>query len=227
MSSATVFTLPLCIILHQVTCDVSDVLGYNYHPPQPQPPPVQFDEPATPPNTYLPPIFQDEIVPVAPVPTYLPPAFYPPLGTPPSGPNDEDTVIIPPPTPVSLYQTPTPQMKILNMSCALDTSFKTSFRLDRRGSGFPPPVLDSGIEGCVRADSSNTFFVDMEGRKKLSECGVRRCTSGTSSRTNMCVVVRMPTVRGVKLPEDGLITLQCSPQDAVASHIKHISLSPT
>lgn len=225
MPTAVVLALVTFVSLKQVTCDVSEVLGYNYLPPQP--PPVQFDEPSTPPNTYLPPIFQDEIFPAAPAPGYLPPAFYPPLGTPPSDPNNDDTVVVPAPTPISLYQSVPPQMKILNMSCVLDTSFKTSFRLDRKSLNVPIPVVDNGVEDCVRLDPSNTFSIDVEGRKKLSECGVTRCTSGTSPRANMCVIVRMPAIRGIKLPEDGLVTLQCTPQDPVVSHTKHISLSPT
>ncbi|KAJ8921026.1 hypothetical protein NQ315_015822 [Exocentrus adspersus] len=215
-------------VIHRVTGDVSSFYGYPS-------PPVQFDEPSTPSNAYLPPIYQDEILPplppvppAPPVPTYLPPVYYPPIGTPPPGNlDDDDTVVVQPPsTPGTLYQTPAPQMKILNMSCVLDASFRSSFRVERKGGG-APPVLDNGAEGCLHSDSTHTYFMDMEGRRKLADCGVKRCTSGTSTRVNMCVTVRMPTVRGIRLPEDGLVTLQCVPHDAVVSHTKHINLTPT
>ncbi|KAJ8983776.1 hypothetical protein NQ317_000336, partial [Molorchus minor] len=120
---------------------------------------------------------------------------------------------------------PTPQPKVLNMSCVLDSSFKSVFRIDGRVG--PPPVVDDGAEGCISTRSSGSFVINAEGGKKMSECGVRRCTSSASPRANMCVVVRMPTVRGLKLPEDGLVTLQCTPQDTVVAHTKHIRLGPT
>ncbi|CAG9825413.1 unnamed protein product [Phaedon cochleariae] len=184
--------------------DVSSLLGgYNY--PQPIPP-IYFEEPSTPSNVYLPPVLQDEIIPsdLPPVqiPTYLPPGLYPPLATPPEIFSDEDTVVIPSPTSVPLYQAPVPQIKILNMSCVLDTSFKTLLRLDGRGSFPPTPVVDNGSEGCIAQKSAGVFSLEMEGVRKLTECGVRRCSSGIGSRASMCAVVRVPTVRGLKLPED-------------------------
>lgn len=233
--------LALTLFLPEFSCDVSSLGTGGYHYPHPQPPLIHFEEPSTPSSIYLPqappvpPIFQEEEeylppqeLPPIPGGTYLPPSVYPPIGTPPEIFNDVDTVAIaPPPTPGSLYQTPTPKMKILNMSCILNNSFKSTLQIDGRSSLQPPPVIDDGSAGCITSKSSGTFVIDMEGDRKMSQCGVRRCSIGPSSRTNMCVTVRMPTIQGLKLPEDGLVTLQCAPQDKVVSHTKHVRLGPT
>ncbi|KAJ8960896.1 hypothetical protein NQ318_020195, partial [Aromia moschata] len=165
------------------------------------------------------PVFQDEVIPSQPIPipipTYLPPTLYPPLGSSPLPPDifaEDDTVVIPSPTPGSLYQTPTLQARVLNMSCVMDSSFKSTFRVEGRNAGSPPPVIDNGAEGCISARSSGTFSITAEGSKRMSECGVRRCTVGSSSRAHMCAIVRMPT---------------CTPQDSIVSHTKHIRLGPT
>lgn len=243
MTVVTVLLAILSTVLPETTCDVSSLglEGYNY--PQPQPPLVQFDEPSTPSTIYIPqapqpapPIFQDEDLlppsqlPPIPIGSYLPPTIYPPIGTPPDIFNDDlDTVAIPsvPPSPGSLYQTPTTKMKVLNMSCILNRSFRSTIQLDSRTSFQPPPVIDDASISCITPLSSGNFVIEMEGSRKMSQCGLRRCSSGTSSRTNMCIVVRMPTIPGLKLPEDGLVTLQCSPQDTVVSHTKHLRLGPT
>lgn len=206
--------------------------GYNY--PKPEPPPIHFDEPSTPSGIYLPPIppiFQEEELPPQlppiPIPTYLPSSIYPPLAVPPEIFNDEDTVVIPPPPPTSLYQAPVPRMRVLNMSCILNTSFRSTLKAEGRLSSQPPPVIDEGSEGCVVGSSSGIFVVNMEGSKRIADCGVRTCTSGVTSRTNMCVNIRMPTIQGLKLPEDYLMTLQCTPQDSVVSHTKNLRLGST
>lgn len=230
--------LVLLLLLPQISCDVSSLGGYHYPPPQP--PLIQFDELSTPSNLYLPqpppvpPTFQDEeyyLPPEAspiPVATYLPPSIYPPIGTPPDIFSDVDTIAITPPsTPTSLYQTPNGRMKILNMSCVLNNSFKTTIQLEGRNSFQPPPVIDDASSGCLTSKSVTTFELNMEGSQKMSQCGVRRCSAGINSKTNMCVIVRMPTIQGLKLPEDGLVTLQCAPQDSVVSHTKHLRLGPT
>lgn len=233
---------PFLLVVPEVYCDVSSLGtgGYNY--PQPQPPLIHFEEPSTPSNIYLPqapqipPIFQEDelFLPQEsppPIPTYLPPSIYPPIGTPPEIFNDVDTVaIVPPsPTPVSLYQTPTttPRMKVINMSCILNNSFRSTIQLEGRHSFLPPPVIDDGSSGCITSTSSGIFAINMEGDRKILECGVRKCFTGSSSKANMCVNVRMPTIQGLKLPEDGLVTLQCVPQDRVVSHTKHLRLGPT
>lgn len=100
-------------------------------------------------------------------------------------------------------------------------------QVEGRSSFQPPPVIEDASSGCLTPISSGIFVIDMEGTRRMSQCGVRRCTTGTSSRTSMCVTVRMPTIQGLKLPEDGLVTLQCAPQDSVVSHTKHLRLGPT
>lgn len=228
------------VLLPRVSCDVSSlgVGGYNYPPPQP--PLVQFDEPSTPSTVYLPqaplfpPIFQEEELlppsqlPPIPIGTYLPPSVYPPLGTPPEIFSDIDTIGIPPvPTPGSLYQTPISKMKVLNMSCILNNYFRSTIQIDGRSSFQPPLVIDDASSGCITPSTSGIFAIDMENSRRMSQCGVRRCSSGISSKINMCVTVRMPTIQGLKLPEDGLVTLHCTPQDSVVSHTKHLRLGPT
>lgn len=233
----TIFILPVifCVFFVKISCDVGTSRGYNY--PKPEPPPVQFDEPSTPSSIYLPilpPIFQDEDpippsqLPPLPVATYLPPNLYPPLAVPPDIFNDDDSVVIPSPSPPgSLYQAPTPRMRILNMSCVLDNSFRSTIKVEGRSASQPQPVIDDGSDSCIIPSSANTFVINMEGARRMASCGVRRCTSGVNTRSNMCVTVRMPTVRGLKLPEDGLVTLQCTPQDSVVSQTKHLKLGPT
>lgn len=240
MATSVLYTILFSSVLREFSCDVSSLIGYHYPQPQPQPPLIQFDEPSTPSTIYLPqvpaapPIFQDEeILPpsqLPPIPddTYLPPNIYPPIGTPPDIFNDGDTIsITPAPTPGSLYQTPTAKMKVLNMSCILNNFFRSTLQVDGRSSFQPPPVIEDASSGCISSISPNTFLIEMEGSQKLSKCGVRKCISGSSPRANMCVMVRMPTVQGLKLPEDGLVTLQCTPQDSVASHTKHLRFGPT
>ncbi|KAG5893031.1 hypothetical protein JTB14_026583 [Gonioctena quinquepunctata] len=228
----------LFVFARKVLCDVNSLVG-GYHYPQPHPP-VQLDEVTAPSGIYLPPVYQPPIyhppiyqddvfapeLPPIPEATYLP-AIYPPLTTPPDIFSDEDTVVVsPPPPPVSLYQAPPSQMKIINMSCIQDGSFKSTFRLEGR-SFQSPPVIDEGANGCITTSSNGVYSIEMRGSRRMSDCGVRRCSTGSSTRANMCVVVRMPTVQGLKLPEDMVVTLQCIPQDTVVSHTKQIRLAPT
>lgn len=230
----------LILLLPLSLCDVNSLGQGGYHYPHPQPPLIQFDEPSTPSTIYLPqphpvpPIFQEEEyfppieLPHIPGGTYLPPSYYPPIGTPPEIFSDVDTIAITSPsTPGTLYQNPIPKMKILNMSCILNSSFKSTIQVDGRSSFQPLPVIDDASSGCLNSKSTSTFEIDMEGSQKMARCGVRRCSEGPNSKINMCVTVRMPTIQGLKLPEDGLVTLQCTPQDSVVSHTKHLRLGPT
>lgn len=217
---------------------------YNYPIPNP---PVQFDEPATqrPPDIYGPPQyhpnvsfppFQDELPPTA--PAYLPPSLYPPTLPPGIGlqppqfdpiPVDDTVVIHPPPSPylppVSTYGAPRHpvQLKITNMSC-LDTLsrrfFHASFRMTHQLE--MPPVVDGNHQGDCVVGSGDRFVMDLEGNK-LTQCGVKYCHGG--DKANMCVTLRMPTVRGLKLPEDTLVTLQCKLQDSVMVHTKQLRIS--
>ncbi|CAH0557583.1 unnamed protein product [Brassicogethes aeneus] len=178
-----------------VYCDVSHV-GYNY-------PPVQFDETTTVGYVYLPPQIPSL------VPTYLPP--------PPDIFNDDDTIVVQPPT---LYGPPGPQVKVQNMSCEVDTKFQSMIHISGRLAGLPPLIAEDGADNCVQhIQGTNNFYIDLTSAKKMQECGVATCEKG-----KMCVHLRMPTVRHLKLPEDNLVTLQCAPQENVAVHTKHIRL---
>lgn len=180
----------------------SDVGSYIY--PQPLPP-LQFDEPSTPAPIYLPPLQEEEYLPppAPPSPTYLPPNVYPPLGS-------DDTIVVP------AYP---PQVRILNMSCMMDSFFRSQIRVQAAQL-----VVDNAPESCVVSDFGNTFKIDVEGGR-MGECGVRRCKDGTS-RTNLCITVRMPTVQRLRLPEDSVVTLQCTPQENIVSQVKHLRLNP-
>lgn len=186
-----------------ISCTKSDISSYIY--PQPLPP-AQFDEPSTPAPVYLPPLQDEEFLPppVPPSPTYLPPNLYPPLGS-------DDTVVI------TAYP---PQIRILNMSCMMDTFFRCLIRAQTSQM-----VVDNAPESCIVPEfGGNTFRIDVDGGR-MSECGVKRCKD-TTSRTNMCLTVRMPTIRRLKLPEDGLVTLQCTPQENIVSQVKQLRLNP-
>lgn len=207
--------------------------GYHYPIPNP---PVQFDDPIPPSNQYLPPVIQQEEALPPVIPTYLPPGLYPPLGTPPpdlSAPQFDPlpTQEIPVQPPANSYLPPSPtylpppfegqqvQLRVSNMSC-LDSATKRFFAASLRASQFleAPPVIDDAKADCI-VGSGNYFRIDMEGNK-MGPCGVRYCDK------NLCLTVRMPTVRGLRLPEDYLVTLQCKPQESVVERVKHLKLSP-
>lgn len=220
-----------------------EIISKGYHYPVPDPP-VQFDEPELPgglygvpvrPNASFPP-FQDELPPL--IPTYLPPNLYPPLTTPGVDiqppqfdplPTD-DTVIISPPNhylPPS-YGVPrqfnSVQMKLVNMSC-LDTLSKRFFRAMFQTMQFlqvvPVVENDEPHSNCI-SGAGDRFRIELEG-SMMRKCGVKYCNSG--DKVNMCVTLRMPTVKGLKLPEDYLVTLQCRPQDSVVSHTKQFKIN--
>ncbi|CAH2007139.1 unnamed protein product [Acanthoscelides obtectus] len=219
MKSGTVVILCFLLVIERCGGDISE-RGYVY--PQPVPP-VQFDEPT---DVYLPPVIQDFPPPLDDTPqfinppdnSYLPPVLYPPLDNPPL----QDEL---PPSPPSLYQAPPPTMKILNMSCTLDTSFKTLVKIDSKTG--VQPVMD-GKDGCItRTSSPAVYAIEIEDVRRMNECGVRRCVLGVTNKANMCATLRLPTIKGIRLPEDVTMTLQCAPRDSIVSHTKHIRLGPT
>ncbi|XP_019873965.2 uncharacterized protein LOC109602078 isoform X2 [Aethina tumida] len=188
--------------------------GYFY--PQPFPP-LQFDEPTSVPNVYVPPTPKpqdDGLKP--PVSGYLPPEQFPPLGTSPDIFSDDTVPINPVPT---VYGPPPPQIKVINMSCELDASFQCTIKL----AGQSTIVPEEGNQNCLIPLSGNTFQMKMQGLNRMGECGVKRCTNG-NGKVNMCVTLRMPTVNNLKLPEDATVNLQCSPQESVVAHTKHIRI---
>lgn len=213
--------------------------GYSYPIPNP---PISFDEPPIQDSgQYLPPLptisAQDEFPPPS-LSTYLPPPIYSPINVPDdTSPQFDpiDTPVIPstpeqylpPPPPSDTYGVPYSfsnqvQARVSNMSC-LDISNRRFFRANLKTSRFleTPPVIDDSTSDCV-SGNGNYFRFEAEG-SRMAECGVRYCT--TPGR-NLCVQVRVPTVKGLKLPEDYLITMQCKPQDVVAERTKQIRLNP-
>lgn len=217
----TASALSVVLFIVGVKCDVG---GYHYPKPNP---PVHLDEPSTPSYQYLPPVIQDlpPLLPdpplIAPIPTYLPPVATPPDGIF----NDDDTIVVQaPPLPPALYTPPTQKMKIASMSCILNSSFKSLMQIDERTSQFP--VIEEGVENCIAKASPGVFLMEFHGTKRMAECGIRKCSGDNTGKPSMCVVVRVPTVRGLKLPEDQVVTLRCAPQDTVAAHTKHIRLGP-
>lgn len=218
----------LVFVVTSVVCDVGFnayhplFLSDGYHYPVPDPP-VQFDEPPLlPPPSYGPPIFngsypplQDEEIPPV-YPTYLPPQFDP-------TPTDDTVAIIPP----NQYLPPslnprTTDLQIFNMSC-LDTNTRKFFQASFKTNNFleNPPVVEEDAQSDCVTGFGNRFTMDLEGGK-MARCGVKKC----GDRVNMCVTLRMATVRGLKLPEDALVTLQCKPQDSVVAHTKQLRVKP-
>lgn len=107
------------------------------------------------------------------------------------------------------------------MSC-LDSKdgngfFRTNLRAATSTRQFP--VMEATASDCViNPISPDNFRIDLDGQR-MADCGVRACGS------RMCLTLRMATVRGLRLADDSLITLQCVPQQAVVSHTKHLKLN--
>lgn len=216
-----------------VTCDIGFPAYHplflndgGYHYPVPNPP-VQFDEPPLPPPSYGPPIFnvsfpplQDEEIPPL-FPTYLPPPQFDPT-TP-----DDTVAIFPPPSNPYLppvLNTKGTNVQIFNMSC-LDTNSRKFFQVSFKSNHFleNPPVVDDDTQNDCVTGIGDRFKMDLEG-EKMVRCGVKRCQVG--DKINLCVTLRMATVKGLKLPEDTIVTLQCKPQDSVVVHTKQLRLKP-
>lgn len=88
-------------------------------------------------------------------------------------------------------------------------SFKATLRLPPSHSA--PPVLENGQEGPCQisvSDIPNQYKVELH---LLAECGVRECEE--QGETWLCLLVRYPVLRGLRLPEDELINIKCKPQD--------------
>lgn len=214
--------------------DPPSQFGYQYpvaNPPlfdettsNPQPPylygPPTLDLPA--PNVTLPP-FQNDI---PDYPAYLPPpgTLQPPLYDPPLPPEEDypnNNQYLPP---TNLYETPSSvissRIKVSNMSC-LDTPLGGHFRATMTFSRSLTtlPIVDDAPSDCI-AGSGGVFQLELDG-DRMRKCGVKFCSNGV----NMCVSIRMPTVRGIKLPEDGLMTLRCRPQERVVAHTKQLRIN--
>ena len=75
-----------------------------------------------------------------------------------------------------------------------------------------PPVLeDTGRSGSCQISATSledVFLVDLS---LLAECGVRECQEQGESW--LCLLVRYPVLRGLRLPADEVIDIKCKPQD--------------
>lgn len=168
-------------------------------------PSIQADYPD---NSYLPPDI-----------TLQPPQFDPvPI---------EDSVVIPlpptnqylPSTSANQYDTMVARLKVSNMSCFDDPVrgyFRASMTLTRLTT---IPVIDDATADCVTV-TGNVFRLNIEG-DRMKKCAVRFCANGV----NMCVNIRVPSIKGLKLGDDTLLTLRCRPQERVVSHTKYFKIN--
>lgn len=204
--------------------------GYQY--PVPGFPPVFLDETTTqgypiygPPGLDLPQFNISNDFPD--YPSYLPPSvtLRPPLFDEPPN-DDEDTVVIPlPPTngylPPNSYQSSpnNAQVRIINMTCFNSPNqyyFRAILHTPQRSDLVP--VIEDAPADCI-SGSGDVYRLDLQG-ERMKRCGVRYCSNG--DQVNMCVGIRIPTVRGLKMLEDMSLTLQCRPQERVVSHTKQL-----
>lgn len=212
-----------------------------YIPPQSTPPPIQFDPPPVqfdpptdsylPPPQYLPPVQND------------PPQFIPPL-------DDSDVItvevpdqIIPPNDylpPSNGYLPPNHKIaprtrsnlkiQIFNMSCMNTPKtkyFKTIMRMSKSLSSNPivqNEFLDENHQ-CISpyGKSNSVFYMNMFGSEHMKKCGIRDC--GNDGQKYLCMSMRLPTIRGLKLPEDVLLTLQCRTSDKFITQVKYLSMN--
>ncbi|KAK9888717.1 hypothetical protein WA026_000944 [Henosepilachna vigintioctopunctata] len=217
----------LFVILHIVSTVLTEcyALSVGYVYPQPEPPVYQdvteLPQSYLPPN--LPPILGE--VPEIGIPSLdvQPPLF----GKPGITETDDSVIIEVPPLPPqflppnnhyipSIHQTmsnPNRSLKISNLSCIDSTDalsrfyaqFSTikSFKLSLAMETKTP-------DDCLKVISENVFLIQLEG-PKVRECGVRRCITANSKQKRMCINLRMAAVKGIRLPEDLSISLQCIP----------------
>ena len=76
----------------------------------------------------------------------------------------------------------------------------------------PPPsklIASSVVRGSQQGEShGGVFLVDLD---RLAACGVRECEE--QGEAWLCLLVRYPVLRGLRLPEDEIINIKCKPQD--------------
>lgn len=227
--------------------NVSPVSSYNYPVPNP---PQNFDEPPynnnNNPNDHPlnnnddPPINNDNEPPI----NYLPPSSINPPPSPlyPLPPHESDIIptllpeiplnqYLPPPPPPLNYGTykhakHNEQIRVLNMSC-LDTNKKKYFRANFRiSSGLfydKLPIIEGAKRDCIEMIGNGNNFVFNFNGNDFTDCGVKYCYD---NERNMCVKIRFPTVRGIRLPEDFTIILQCKSQEVVATQTKLLRFHP-
>ena len=75
-----------------------------------------------------------------------------------------------------------------------------------------PPVLEESTNpaGCSISASSlqDVYLLDLA---SLETCGVVECEE--QGEPWLCLLVRYPALRGLRLPEDEIINIKCKPQD--------------
>ena len=75
-----------------------------------------------------------------------------------------------------------------------------------------PPVLEETphTDSCSISATSlqDVYVVDLT---SLASCGVVECEE--QGETWLCLLVRYPALRGLRLPEDEIINIKCKPQD--------------
>ena len=73
-----------------------------------------------------------------------------------------------------------------------------------------PPVIEEGGEGSCQISATSLADVFLVDLSLLAECGVRECEE--QGETWLCLLVRYPVLRGLRLPEDEVITISASPK---------------
>lgn len=188
--------------------------GYYYPVPQPPNdvlPPLQDEIPITPiDNGYLPPPSNEYLPPQQDFQPFQP-APHPVYGVPSTLQKQNGN-----------FDTPNgePNVRIISMSC-LDSSDTRFFKATIQSTDFisSPPVFTKNIFGCNILRKANEIFVINLEAVNVGNCGVRYCAN-----KKMCLNLRLPTVQGLQLPEDRLITLQCLPQHSIASVVRSIGV---
>ncbi|XP_076270662.1 uncharacterized protein LOC143202763 [Rhynchophorus ferrugineus] len=224
--------------------DISSFYGGYSYPHPPNPPPVSLDEPSPSPPIYIPPIFSDEPTPVTPSNDYLPPVptsgYLPPVNNdifpPPLPPlvSNDDSVVVPAlspsdtaPYPPSSSYLP-PQFRMDHLSCVHGSRFRAIFRMDGYSQQYP--VVEDATGECIEHIGRNKYKMEMNSFEALVKCGVKRCARNLlkaaeeKGNGNMCAMIRIPAIRGLRLPEDKLVTLMCTPQERMISKTSHVKL---
>ena len=70
-----------------------------------------------------------------------------------------------------------------------------------------PPVLEEGGEGSSQISATSLADVFLVDLSLLAECGVRECEE--QGETWLCLLVRYPVLRGLRLPKDKVIDIKC------------------
>lgn len=213
-------------------------------------PPPQADVPQEPIPSYGPPAFSTtiqpplndvpEIPPTIPDGTYLPPDIdeVPPANQylPPNE-DTNDAIVIEVPDSIYLppnkFRTPKSnrlQIRVYNMSCIKTPTrsyFKTVIQTSRALQNIPV-IENIQTKNCISLDPShpkNEFHLVMNGIDQMEKCGIVDCST-KKDKIELCTNIRLPTITGLKLPEDIMLTLQCRTQEKYASQVKYISMHP-